>query len=194
MTYYMIAGDGTRIGPLEAEELLKHGLRAETLVWRQDLPQWVAASQVPELKTLLNTATIEPPIPPCQPNTSQQKPLEQPNLNAPFGQIPNNNFLGQSAPSQNFNQAPQTAPFGNQQSVSTRPDNYMVWAILSALFCCVPFGIVSIVYASKVNDLWGQGKVVEAKSASDNARMWMLIGAGCGLFINMIAILCAVAG
>ena len=29
--------------------------------------------------------------------------------------------------------------------------NNMVWAILTTLFCCLPFGIVSIVYAAQVD-------------------------------------------
>ena len=29
-----------------------------------------------------------------------------------------------------------------------KPDNNLVWAILCTLLCCLPFGIVSIVYAS----------------------------------------------
>ena len=31
------------------------------------------------------------------------------------------------------------------------PPNYLVWAILSTLFCCLPLGIVSIVFSSQVN-------------------------------------------
>ena len=29
--------------------------------------------------------------------------------------------------------------------------NHLVWAILVTIFCCLPFGIVSIVYAAQVN-------------------------------------------
>ena len=29
--------------------------------------------------------------------------------------------------------------------------NYLVQAILTTLFCCLPFGIVAIVYAAQVN-------------------------------------------
>ncbi|WP_417935251.1 CD225/dispanin family protein [Flagellimonas maritima] len=30
-----------------------------------------------------------------------------------------------------------------------KPDNYLVWAILSTIFCCIGTGIASIIYASK---------------------------------------------
>ena len=34
------------------------------------------------------------------------------------------------------------------------PDNYLVWAILSTVLCCVPFGIVSIIQSSKVSSAY----------------------------------------
>ena len=38
--------------------------------------------------------------------------------------------------------------YGNQPPV--KPSNNLVWAILTTICCCLPFGIVSIVYAAKV--------------------------------------------
>lgn len=76
----------------------------------------------------------------------------------------------------------------------SRPDNYMVWAILSTVLCCVPFGIPAIVYASKVNGLWDQHKYSEAKNASDKAKMWTLITVGCGFVAGIIGFLVGLAG
>lgn len=53
-----------------------------------------------------------------------------------------------------------------------KPDNFLAWAILSTIFCCLPFGIVSIVYASKVNGLWYAGEYEEARIAASKARTW----------------------
>ena len=53
---------------------------------------------------------------------------------------------------------------------TTQPDNFLVWAILGTLFCCLPFGIVSIVYASKVDRLWYAGDYDGAKDAARKAR------------------------
>jgi hypothetical protein len=41
--------------------------------------------------------------------------------------------------------------------------------ILCTVLCCLPLGIVSIVYASKVSGLWAQGRYAEAQEASANA-------------------------
>lgn len=35
-----------------------------------------------------------------------------------------------------------------------KPDNNLVWGILVTILCCLPFGIVSIIKASSVDNLW----------------------------------------
>ncbi|MBV7440815.1 CD225/dispanin family protein [Weeksellaceae bacterium TAE3-ERU29] len=57
------------------------------------------------------------------------------------------------------------------------PPNYMVWAILSTIFCCMPLGIVSIIKASEVNSKWMIGDKTGAKSASEQAKKWAVISA-----------------
>lgn len=66
-----------------------------------------------------------------------------------------------------------------------KPSSYLVWAILTTLFCCLPFGIVSIVQAAKVDGLWSGGNYDGARAASQSARKWALIAAavGVGLFV-----------
>ena len=77
MKYYMHTG-GQQLGPFEESELLSHGLTASTMVWREGMPDWVAASQVPELSHLL------PPS--QQPPTYQQQPSYGPQQ--PYGARP----------------------------------------------------------------------------------------------------------
>lgn len=62
-----------------------------------------------------------------------------------------------------------------------KPSNFMVWAILSTIFCSIPFGIVSIVYASKVDNLWYAGKYAEAQNAASKARTWFWVAFVFGL-------------
>jgi hypothetical protein len=52
------------------------------------------------------------------------------------------------------------------------PDNYLVWAILSTILCCLPLGIVSIVYSSQVNSKWAVGDVAGAHESSAKAKTW----------------------
>lgn len=67
-----------------------------------------------------------------------------------------------------------------------KPDNYMVWAILCTLLCCLPFGIVSIVYAAKVDGLYLAGDYQGAQEAADQARVYFTIGIGCGIAVYII--------
>lgn len=75
-----------------------------------------------------------------------------------------------------------------QQPNMRKPQSYLWLAILSTLFCCLPFGIVSIVYASKVDSAWAQGDYAEAESNSDKAKMWGLIAVGLGFVSSLIII------
>lgn len=64
--------------------------------------------------------------------------------------------------------------------------NYLVQAILTTLCCCLPFGIVAIVHAAKVNSLAEQGRHSEALAASGEAKKWCWIAFGIGLIVQPI--------
>lgn len=71
------------------------------------------------------------------------------------------------------------------------PKTWMVESILVTVFCCVPFGIVGIVNASKVSSLYALGQYEEAQKASSNAKKWTKIGFFTGLAFGIIyLILC----
>ena len=153
MKYYMHIG-GQQVGPYEENELPSHGLTASTMVWREGMPDWVAASQVPELSHLL------PPS--QQPPSYQQQPSYGPQQ-----------------------------PYGAQPPM---PDTYMVWAVLVTVFCCLPFGIVSIVKASQVSSLYSQGRYQEAVAASEAAKKWAIWSAIAGVVISIIVIVLQIVG
>jgi hypothetical protein len=74
-------------------------------------------------------------------------------------------------------------------------ENYLVWAILSTICCCIPFGIPAIVFASQVNSKLALGDVTGAREASRKAKMWCWIAFGAGLLVGIIGtILQVVAG
>jgi len=54
----------------------------------------------------------------------------------------------------------------------TEVPNYLVQAILVTIFCCVPFGIVSIVYAAQVNGKVAAGDYAGAIATSNKAKTW----------------------
>jgi hypothetical protein len=61
-----------------------------------------------------------------------------------------------------------------------------VWAILSTLFCCLPLGIASIVFASQVDGKWAQGDYAGAQESSDKAKRFAMIGAGVGVGLVLL--------
>ncbi|MDG1572414.1 CD225/dispanin family protein [Robiginitalea sp. M366] len=57
-----------------------------------------------------------------------------------------------------------------------KPNNYLVLAIICTVCCCLPAGIVSIVYAAKVNETYARGEYDLAQQYSRNARTWGIVG------------------
>jgi len=99
---------------------------------------------------------------------------------APYGQTPP---YGQQPPPYGLQPSPYgppaTPPYGQapygqpspwSQPLGPPPPNYLVWAILSTLFCCMPLGIVSIVYAAQVGSKWSAGDVAGAHHSSNQAK------------------------
>lgn len=64
--------------------------------------------------------------------------------------------------------------------------NYLVWSILTTIFCCLPFGIVSIVFAAKVDGLRAAGDIQGAMEASRKAKTWAIVAASAGLVILVL--------
>ena len=69
-----------------------------------------------------------------------------------------------------------------------KPDNYLVWAILTTLLCCLPFGIVSIVYSSKVDSLYYAGDYINAQQAADKAKKWAMWSAISSIIVIVLAL------
>lgn len=86
----------------------------------------------------------------------------------------------------------ETAEFGSIKAPSTennKPSNYLVPAILSLLCCCLPFGIVSVVYATQVDSKWNSGDHAGAQQAAGSAKMWFWIAFGLGMATNSVWII-----
>lgn len=125
-----------------------------------------------------------PNHPPCaqQHANGQQQPYGQQSYGQPpYGQQPYSQ--------QGYGQPPYGQPsyapggqYGPQPPYypPIKPNNYLVWAILSTVLCCLPFGIVAIVKSTQVDSYWNQGNFDQAYRASDSAKKWTIISAVCG--------------
>lgn len=79
-----------------------------------------------------------------------------------------------------------------QQPVTV--NTWLVPSILVTLCCCLPFGIVSIVYAAKANSCVGRQDFYGAQQAANSAKMWFWIAFGCGLVVNILWWILNIAG
>ena len=68
----------------------------------------------------------------------------------------------------------------------TKVPNYLVQSILVTLCCCLPLGIVSIVYAAQVNGKLQAGDYDGAVTASNNAKKWCTWAFILGIIANVI--------
>ncbi|MBR2420682.1 MAG: CD225/dispanin family protein [Rikenellaceae bacterium] len=55
------------------------------------------------------------------------------------------------------------------------PKNHLVEAILVTIFCCLPFGIVGIINAARVENAFYSGDEMEAERLSREALKWVKI-------------------
>jgi hypothetical protein len=80
------------------------------------------------------------------------------------------------------------APAGSPLAMSpaAQINNYLVPAILVTLCCCLPGGVVAIIYAAQVNTKLQTGDVAGAEAAAKNAKMWCWIGLGGGVVVAVI--------
>ncbi len=73
-----------------------------------------------------------------------------------------------------------------------RVPNYLVFAVLATVFCCLPTGIVAIVYAAQVNGKLQAGDLAGAQKASKSAKIWCWISVAGTALVMMILMLIAI--
>ena len=110
-------------------------------------------------------------------------------------------FVSQPAPPPpvtNYNQGNTYHTGGNFNDPYMKPpmpENYLVWAIVSTVACCMPLGVVSIINATKVSSAYAVGDYTGSQKASSDAKKWAIWSAvAAGVFWILYIILFAVLG
>jgi hypothetical protein len=67
-------------------------------------------------------------------------------------------------------------------------ENYLVPSIFVTLCCCLPAGVVALIYAAQVNSKLVAGDIAGAEQASKSAKLWMTIGICGGVIVALIKV------
>ncbi|MBR1800105.1 MAG: CD225/dispanin family protein [Bacteroidaceae bacterium] len=170
--YFYLNSNNEQSGPVSPADFNRYGITETTMIWKQGMPNWMRAGQIPELSQYFRPT---PPQPAGGNNYGGNSYGNGGSVN-----IGANNFSG------NYG--------GGNQYRPAKPDNNMIWAVLSTLFCCLPAGVYSIIQASKVNGLYNSGQYNEAQQMADDAKKWAIISAVLGLIAFVIAFIAGLAG
>lgn len=66
------------------------------------------------------------------------------------------------------------------------PPTYMVWSIIATILCCLPAGIVAIVYSSSVSSRYYARDYEGARRASERAEIWIIVSIVTGIIFNAL--------
>ena len=146
--YYIIQNDQPA-GPYTIEELATMGITPDTIVWAEDIVDWIPAYQVSELNSLFASTTAQTP-PPYQGSSGQAS------------EAPNYDIRGPKY-------RPSVRP--------PMPPTYLTWSILVIIFISRIIGIIALVYSTQVSSCYYAGNYEGAAYASRQARLWVRIPA-----------------
>ena len=62
----------------------------------------------------------------------------------------------------------------------------MIGAVLTTFFCCLPGGIIAIIFSSQVNTKLAQGDIAGAQSSASAAKGWIIFNICFGLLIPVL--------
>ncbi|MGH8018571.1 MAG: CD225/dispanin family protein [Opitutaceae bacterium] len=157
---YHIARDGQQIGVFPREDVvsrIKQGsIKPTDLAWTEGMADWKPALEV-FAEAFATPSHPEQPVPPA---SVTPPPMVAGSSAGPVAGAPAN--------------------------VPPKPENYLVWAILSTVLCCLPLGIVSIIFAAQVDSKYQAGDHAGALESSRKAKTFAWWAFGVGLLFIII--------
>jgi len=80
-----------------------------------------------------------------------------------------------------------TPPMTQAPVIGERPPDYLAFSIIVTLCCCMPMGVVAIVFSANSRSMLESGNLEGAKEAADKARLFCWLALGLGLVSNLLA-------
>jgi len=160
---YYLGKNGQQSGPFSMEQLQTMATSGQIapadLLWTQGMAEWKPASSI---LSGVFPAQPTPPTPGVEPTASAVPP---------------------PPPSR-----PATPPNISAGPAEPIP-NYLWQSIAVTLCCCLPLGIVAIIFASQVSSKSSAGNIAGATESSRKAKMWCLISLGVGVVVHIITVI-----
>lgn len=170
VTQYWIVVNRTHAGPYTVEQLKELGIARDTYAWHRGLPQWVAASEIPELAAALWPAEAEV--------VATETAAEPVRLTPPVPPAPARSMAAMAAPVPAPQAVAVEAPEGEEC-----PPTYLWWAIVVTVLFSLPFGVVAIVFAGQVKKQWRDGDFAGARRSAERVFWFSIIGFVTGLMM-----------
>ena len=182
MKYWIII-NSVQKGPLTLDEVAATpGLTPSTPVRHEGLSDWSTAGSIPEIAAIISgmngNAEVDSDNQPSFTGNRSDRTYANPYANNTYN--PNQQY-GQNPYGQFYGQNPNQYGFNNGNDRPPMPDNYLIWAILATICCCIPTGIVAIIYAAKVSPAYYRGDYMASLDASSKAQLWVIISFVAGL-------------
>lgn len=180
MEYWTIK-EGRHAGPFTAMQLADMDITPDTPVWHEGLTDWVPAREIAEIASIMvarQNGAATSATDPAQYREPQSAP--QPQQAYPqAGEY--GSFRSPGTPIQASH-----APLHPEQPVAEAPledcpPAYLAWSIVSLILCCIPLGVVAIIFSAQVKPAWRQGDVAKARRASERAQWCIILSMSLGL-------------
>ena len=189
---YWINHNGVQFGPVELEGLKDMALTSEAYVWHEGLTDWKKITQLPELQGYYvmtgKPAVAEEPAVVGEP--IDDKPVAD---NVPPIPEASPTVTGQPYQGQPYQGQPQYVQQPDQSAPVCPPTN-LVWAIIATVLCCMPAGIIAIVYALKVSTRYREGDIKGAERASETGAWWCIASIILGIIVPPLMMLFSTGG
>lgn len=146
--------NGIQQGPYTLEELANMPITASTPVWYEGLPQWLPAHEAPATASLF-TGEAE--------NATHETETA---------------VHHEFSPNATASYSPQAAA---RAEMPPCPPTFMAWSIISMICCCMPGGIVAIIFSALTSGAYSNGDYEKAKKMSERAEWAIIISIVLGL-------------
>lgn len=146
--------NGIQQGPYSLDELADMPVKASTPVWYEGLPQWLPAGEAPATASLFGAEQ--------SPQSSHtEAPRPEPAATPAF--------------------EARTVQAAAQSQLPPCPPTFIVWGIFLLICCCVPGGIIAIIFSALTSSAYSRGNYDRARRMSEYAEWTVIISIVLGL-------------